>query len=283
MSYPRDTKQNTDKSGDDGKRSPQLDPLQSAEDAPPPYVPPTFSAAHQLSEDPLDVLRRYNTVVVLDDSGSMQGALWTQAINALRGLAQWAAQYDRDGIDVYLLNNCLGGKGSHAAFNLTSADAVVRALEGVIPSGGTPLGARLKEILDAHAKQWAPRRRFLGLGRRAAPRPRPLNILVITDGIPTDDPKAAIVAAARTLDALGAPHDALGLSFVQIGDDARAAEYLRELDDDLPAAGVRDMVDTTPYAAGLDSDPEALVKILLGGVHRRVDRKGGRVLVQRQR
>lgn len=69
---------------------------------------------------------------------------------------------------------------------------------------------------------------------------------------------------------------------MQIGDDAGAAEYLRELDDDLPAAGVRDMVDTTPYATGLDSDPEALVKILLGGVHRRVDRKGGRVLVQRQ-
>lgn len=59
------------------------------------------------------------------------------------------------------------------------------ALEGVSPWGGTPLGARLKEILDAYAKEWAPRRSLLGLGRRAAPRPKPLNILVITDGMPS--------------------------------------------------------------------------------------------------
>lgn len=127
-------------SGKDGKRDMKKEPLNEnsppSEEAPPPYETPTFSAAHKLSEDPLEVLRRYNTVVVLDDSGSMQGALWTQvrqrlhvyhpdhvrsyvqAITALRGLAQWAAQYDADGIDVYLLNNCLPDR-SHAACNLT--------------------------------------------------------------------------------------------------------------------------------------------------------------------
>ena len=67
---------------------------------------------------------------------------------------------------------------------------------------------------------------------------------------------------------------------MQIGDESSAAAYLRELDDDLPEHKIRDMVDTTPYTASLDADPEALVKILLGGVHRRIDTKGGRVMVQ---
>ena len=75
----------------------------------------------------------------------------------------------------------------------------------------------------------------------------------------------------------------VGISFVQIGSEQLATEYLQELDDDLPKAGIRDMVDTTPYTVSLDTDPDMLVKVLLGGVHRRVDVKGGRVLVQRQK
>ena len=99
------------------------------------------------------------------------------------------------------------------------------------------------------------------------------------DGV---DPKSVLVRTARRLDALKMPRDQVGVSFVQVGADADATEYLRELDDDLPTCGVRDMVDTTPYTASLDADPERLVKILLGGVHRRVDVKGGQVMVQRR-
>ena len=75
----------------------------------------------------------------------------------------------------------------------------------------------------------------------------------------------------------------VGISFVQIGDDSNAKAYLQELDDDLSKFGIRDIVDTTPYSTNLASDPEILVKILLGGVHRRIDVKGGQVLVQRRR
>ena len=38
---------------------------------PPPYPAPSFSGAHKLTEDPLQLLAHYNTVVVVDDSGSM--------------------------------------------------------------------------------------------------------------------------------------------------------------------------------------------------------------------
>ena len=38
---------------------------------------------------------------------------------------------------------------------------------------------------------------------------------------------------------------------------------------------MRDIVDTTPYLGG-QLNAETLIKILLGGINRRVDRKGGR-------
>ncbi|GJE90432.1 von Willebrand factor type A domain-containing protein [Phanerochaete sordida] len=253
---------------------------------PPPYPAPSFSGAHKLAEDPLQLLAHYNTVVVVDDSGSMDtDGRWEEAKNAIRSLGEWAAQYDDDGIDLYFLNHRTPADG-YGRHNLKSAFAVMSAFDNVFPDGSTPLGARLSEILDAHVKACAAScRRFLGL-RVGPARPKPINVLVVTDGRPTDrdgaDPKAVLVRTARRLDALKMPRDQVGVSFVQVGADADAAEYLRELDDDLPACGVRDMVDTTPYTTSLDADPERLVKILLGGVHRRVDVKGGQVMVQRR-
>ena len=73
--------------------------------------------------DPLELLRRYNTVFLIDDSISMQGEKWAevgnntsvrfmltkslrkQAKQALAQLADIAASYDLDGIDAYFLNN----------------------------------------------------------------------------------------------------------------------------------------------------------------------------------
>lgn len=62
----------------------------------------------------------------------------------------------------------------------------------------------------------------------------------------------------------------VGIQFVQIGDDTGAKEFLKMLDDDLgESCGIWDIVDTTPYRGMLDSN--ALTKILLGGINRRVD------------
>ena len=62
---------------------------------------------------------------------------------------------------------------------------------------------------------------------------------------------------------------------MQIGDDSYATEFLRQLDDEIATdKGVRDIVDTTPYL-GSKVNAEIIIKILLGGINRRVDRKGG--------
>jgi hypothetical protein len=49
--------------------------------------------------------RGYDTIFLVDDSGSMAGALWNEAGKALAGVARVASQYDDDGIDIYFLNS----------------------------------------------------------------------------------------------------------------------------------------------------------------------------------
>jgi hypothetical protein len=86
----------------------------------------------------------------------------------------------------------------------------------------------------------------------------------------------------------------VGIQFVQIGDSPQAAEFLKELDDGLASNHsvrvsqaafrrvfdltpfVQDIVDTTPFTmTGGQLTAEMLTKILLGGINRRVDRRGG--------
>ncbi|KAG9086033.1 hypothetical protein FRC06_003307, partial [Ceratobasidium sp. 370] len=72
----------------------------------------------------------------------------------------------------------------------------------------------------------------------------------------------------------------LGVQFVQIGNDPEARAALEELDDDLSGKyGVRDIVDTTPYTQG-GLNGETLIKILLGGINKRVDRRGGAAVMR---
>lgn len=85
-------------------------------------------AAGSAAEDPLRQLAKFDTVLVVDDSGSMGGALWKevrrnlhvwqrrisprlQARDALGDLANLASKYDKDGIDIRFLNSAIEGNG----------------------------------------------------------------------------------------------------------------------------------------------------------------------------
>lgn len=100
---------------------------------------------------------------------------------------------------------------------------------------------------------------------------------MITDGVPSDDPESVIIHAAKKLDALDAPPWQVGIQFFQVGQEVGAAQALQELDDALVerGGGIRDMVDTVPWSGksgnGLNAD--GILKIVLGGVNRRLDRK----------
>ncbi|KAL5637189.1 hypothetical protein ACGC1H_000989 [Rhizoctonia solani] len=220
------------------------------------------------TENALDVLREYDIVFLVDDSGSMAGPRWAEACKALAGVAKIASQYDPDGIDIYFLNSEAGGP------QMQTAGDVEKLFQQVQPWGPTPTGRRLDMLLTDYINR-------IDYARETRGRyPKPVNFIVITDGVPTDDPREVIIRAARRLDANNVLLSQMGIQFIQVGDDSKAAKALRELDDKLGAKhGIRDMVDTTPYK-GKTLTEERIIKILLGGINRRVDNKGGAAVMK---
>lgn len=223
-------------------------------DPPPPYtLPPEFVQAG-FKEDDLAILRDYDTVIILDDSGSMS-IRWGEACKALSKLAAVASEYDRDGIDVHFLND--GKVGEH----LRTEEDVRRLFNQVSPSGPTPLGDCLERVSE-------PLLRNLDGGKTH----RKTNFLVITDGRPTDDAEDAVVQIAKRLDKAGATLSQLGIQFIQIGDDEGATKFLKGLDNDLKEKyQIRDIVDTEPYA-GSELTAVRMTKLLIGGINRKVDK-----------
>ena len=194
---------------------------------------------------------------------------WPDTINALKSITTITTRYNPSGIAIHFLND-----PSHDTTGITSPEDVTELFFNVAPveGGSTPLGARLDVLL----------REYLDVYRTAkddrTPTPKPLNVIAITDGEATDDPESVIVSIARELDRLNAPLGQVGVQLFQVGGDEDAREFLRGLDDDLVAVyGVRDMVDTTPYRGGKGGEGklegEEMLKVLVGAVNRRVDRR----------
>jgi len=156
---------------------------------------------------------------------------------------------------------------------------VKHLFDRVQPDGATPIGEKLEELLLRYMDvvENAKAREIAG-DYTVMKTVKPVNYIVLTDGASTDDPEDVIVTTARRLDRGNFPITQVGIQFVQIGQSPGAAEFLQELDDNLTSNyGVRDIVDTTPFTmTGGELTAEMLTKILLGGINRRVDRKGGR-------
>ncbi|KAK9895769.1 hypothetical protein P389DRAFT_170496 [Cystobasidium minutum MCA 4210] len=238
----------------------QLPQPGSNSNAPP---PPRASGSLQRSntqEDRLSVLRRYDTVILIDDSASMNN-LWREAEAALSGIVEQVIKYDNDGLDIYFLNS------THALQGARDSGAIRELFQYVGPVGeSTPTEIRVEELLSP----------YIDLCERSKasgqPLPKPLNLLVLTDG-EADDPDTlayTLQGFAKRLDDIRAPLTQLGIQFVQIGNDPSATEALKQLDDELQ--GCRDMVDTTPYSGKISAD--FLVKVALGSINRRIDRSG---------
>lgn len=69
---------------------------------------PTFPAAVDIS-----ILAQYDTIILIDDSGSMAGGRWQQVRVALMDVATRVSRVDEDGIEVHFVNSMVEG------YNLT--------------------------------------------------------------------------------------------------------------------------------------------------------------------
>lgn len=251
-----------------------MNPFSSNRDAPPAYTPgpaqntPAATSAPTTDieeDDPYDFLRSFDTVFLIDDSGSMAGRSWRETGKALEVIAPICTKRDADGIDIYFLNH----PDSSIYKNVTSAGTVIEIFQTVRPKGATPTGQRLNKILESYLQ------RFM-LDKTI----KPMNIIVITDGVPSDDLETHIISAARKLDEEKAIAHQIGIQFFQVGKEPGAREHLMQLDDGLvhlarmDGRGIpRDIVDTVPFTG--DGNAEltgtGILKATMGAINRRWD------------
>jgi uncharacterized protein YegL len=246
--------------------SSSVNPFSSNGEAPPAYTPGPAQNVHAansapaidpMDDDPYDFLRTFDTVFLIDDSGSMAGRSWKETGKALEMIAPICTQRDADGIDIYFLNH----PDSSLYKNVTSASTIIEIFQTVRPSGGTPTGQRLNKILKSYIRRF---KKDNGI--------KPMNIIVITDGVPS----------AMKLSENDAESWQIGIQFFQVGKEPGAREHLKSLDDNIAelagsVAGslpVRDIVDTIPFTGEGDAEltGAGILKAVLGAVNRRWDR-----------
>lgn len=172
--------------------------------------------------------------LIIDKSGSMSTpdqrggrTRWQEAQESTLALARKCEELDPDGITVYVFS------GRFKRYDNVTAAKVEQIFQENEPAGRTDLAGVLQDALNNYFK------------RKSAGQTQ-LNgetILAITDGEP-DDRKAVmkvIIEASRQID----KDEELAISFIQIGNDRTATQFLKALDDDLVNAGAKfDIVDT---------------------------------------
>ena len=174
----------------------------------------------------------YDYIIMIDKSGSMSTtdcagnkSRWTLAEEYASSIARKCEEFDDDGIDVIMF----AGKPKQVK-NVKASD-IAQLFKDNEPSGATDTAAALQLVFDGYNT------------RKAAGEAKPMIIVCITDGAPTD--QAAVDKAITDFSNSMAEDGECGIQFVQIGKDTAARAFLEHLDNDLKALGAKfDIVDT---------------------------------------
>jgi len=180
----------------------------------------------------MGVIEMRNYVLIVDKSGSMGDPVkrgsstsrWDAVKEYAETFARECSKLDPDGIDLYFFNQ------RFTRFENATSDQVRDAFSRNAPMGGTDFVPVLTDAIDRH---------FAG--------DRPTTILIITDGDPSDGVQGQRALANLIIDTTKKMEaDAeLALSFIQIGEDLAATQFLKKLDDELESVGAKfDIVDT---------------------------------------
>ncbi|RYO88358.1 hypothetical protein DL764_008735 [Monosporascus ibericus] len=236
-------------------------------------------------EDEYAFLSHFDTVFLIDDSGSMaQYGRWEEARAALALILPVCVDDDKDGVDIYFLNHKntsrrvdgADAKGRSAGTgyrHVRNAEAVMDIFNGTGPNGQTPTGERLSHILQTYLAHLEEQVQRNGVDDHGV---KPVNIIVITDGSPNSREvlEGVIVEAAKRLQRQDALPYQVGIQFFQVGNNPNAAEFLTRLDEKIREKYQldRDMVDTVPFnprTGGLTD--KLILKTVLGAVVKTLD------------
>ncbi|MCT7985755.1 VWA domain-containing protein [Laspinema sp. A4] len=191
--------------------------------------------------------------LIIDKSGSMSTpdqrggrTRWQEAQESTLALARKCEELDPDGITIYVFS------GRFKRYDNVTAAKVEQIFQENEPAGRTDLAGVLQDALNNYFK-----RKSSGQAQVNGE-----TILAITDGEP-DDRKAVmkvIIEASRRID----KDEELAISFIQIGNDRTATQFLKALDDDLINAGAKfDIVDTLTID---DMEEMTLTEVLMNAI-----------------
>ena len=172
--------------------------------------------------------------LIIDKSGSMAindrpggKTRWESARESTFALAKECEKVDPDGITLYLFSM------RFRRYDNITADKVNKIYNENDPMGRTDLASVLADAVNNYFD-----RKVAGEAKANGE-----TIVVVTDGEP-DDYKAVmrvIIEASRQIDR----YEELGISLIQVGNDRKATQFLKALDDQLESAGAKfDIVDT---------------------------------------
>lgn len=177
-------------------------------------------------------LAKYDYVVMIDKSGSMSEkdcpggkSRWVYAQEQAEAIARQCEEFDSDGIDVVVF------AGTPKEYHGVTAAKVKQIFTENSPSGSTDTAAALKLVFDGYNS------------RKASGNAKPMIVVCVTDGAPTDQSAVDRVITAHSNSM--SDDGETGITFVQIGKDPAARAFLKHLDDDLQGLGAKyDIVDT---------------------------------------
>ncbi|MCA6501061.1 MAG: VWA domain-containing protein [Pseudanabaena sp. M135S2SP2A07QC] len=199
------------------------------------------------------MLDKRDYTLIIDKSGSMSNtdrgtnkSRWEIVKESTLALARKCDQLDPDGITVYLFS------GKFKRYDNVSVVKVEQIFQENDPMGGTNLTAVLQDAINQYFQH-----------KQAGQAKAGETILVITDGEPDDRRSVfeVIIEATRRLSS-----DAeLAISFIQVGSDASATDFLKALDDKLQSIGANfDIVDTITLN---DMEDMTLSEVLLSAIN----------------
>lgn len=191
--------------------------------------------------------------VLIDKSGSMSTrdcpngkSRWNYAEESTEALARKCNEFDPDGITVVPFSS------AYRVYENTTPEKVADVFKENEPLGSTNLTDALQWTFNKHLEQKA----------SGTLKANGSMVVVITDGQPDDENGVAksIVTFTKKIPS----RDEFGLSFVQIGSDAHARDYLERLDSHLSSEGAAlDIVNAKTMA---DVEKVGMIETLLAAL-----------------
>jgi uncharacterized protein with von Willebrand factor type A (vWA) domain len=175
-------------------------------------------------------LKKYDFIVLVDKSGSMSTqdcpggkSRWDYAQENVLAIARECQKYDDNGITVGVFANKL-----KLYENVTDgAGMLEKIFTENQPAGSTDTAGALDQVIQEYLSSKA----------------KPIIVVIITDGIPDDEPAliSVIVKATKKI----STREEIGLEFIQIGKDQHAHAFLDRLDNNMTKEGAAlDIVNT---------------------------------------